>query len=254
MVYGIHAVRALLTRSPAQVLELWVLAGSHNPALAPILAAANVHGIASQTVPRTTLDRLAEGGRHQGVVARCRTRSRERIAALATLLREDLHAALFVVLDGVEDPHNLGACLRVADAAGARAVIRPLHRGTGLTAVAAKVASGAAETMPLISVHNLARALTEMKEAGVWLVGADAEAETSVYDVDLTRALALVLGGEGRGLRRLTRELCDVLVGIPMLGSVESLNVAVSAGICLFEAVRQRQYPRQERSPENCAG
>lgn len=241
MVYGVHAVRALIERSPAQVLELWMQAGSHNPALAPILDAARAQGILAQPVPRATLDKLAGGGRHQGIVARTRNRTTGQAPDLHALLEQDLRDALFLVLDGVEDPHNLGACLRVADAAGVRAVIRPMHRGTGLTAAATKVASGAAETVPLVSVHNLARALTEMKEAGVWLIGADAAAETSLYDVDLTGPLAWVLGGEGEGLRRLTREHCDVLARIPMAGTVESLNVSVSAGICLFEALRQRR-------------
>jgi 23S rRNA (guanosine2251-2'-O)-methyltransferase len=240
LIYGIHAVRALIERSPDAVLELWVQAGSHNPAHAPILSAASKHGVHPQPAPRATLDKLSGGGRHQGVVARCRPHEQQEAVDLHTLLEGDLREALFLVLDGVEDPHNLGACLRVADAAGARAVIRPQHRGTGLTAVAAKVASGAAETVPLIAVNNLARALVEMKEAGVWLIGADAEAEKTLYEVDLTAPIAWVMGGEGEGLRRLTREHCDVLARIPMAGTVESLNVSVSTGICLFETQRQR--------------
>jgi 23S rRNA (guanosine2251-2'-O)-methyltransferase len=160
---------------------------------------------------------------------------------LHDLLAQDQSDALYLVLDGVEDPRNLGACLRVADSAGVRAVIRPMHRGTGLTAAATKVASGAAESVPLLSVNNLARALTDMQQAGIWLVGTDPEAERSIYDVDMSVPLALVLGGEGKGLRRLTRDRCDTLASIPMYGSVESLNVAVSAGVCLYEAVRQRR-------------
>lgn len=240
LIYGVHAVRALIERSPDAVLELWVLAGAHNPAHAPILAAAAGHDIRPQPAPRATLDRLSGGGRHQGVVARCRPREVQQAVELPPLLEGDLRDALFLVLDGVEDPHNLGACLRVADAAGVRAVIRPQHRGTGLTAAAAKVASGAAETVPLIAVNNLARALAQMKEAGVWLIGAAAEAEKTLYDVDLTGPIAWVMGGEGEGLRRLTRELCDALARIPMTGTVASLNVSVSTGICLFETRRQR--------------
>jgi 23S rRNA (guanosine2251-2'-O)-methyltransferase len=240
LVYGIHAVRALIERTPESVLELWVQAGSHNAALAPILTAAATHGIHPQNAPRPTLDKLSGGGRHQGVVARCRPRLQPEAVDLPSLLEGDLRDALFLVLDGVEDPHNLGACLRVADAAGARAVIRPQHRGTGLTAAAAKVASGAAETVPLISVNNLARALEQMKAAGVWLVGADGEAGQTLYDIDLTGPIAWVMGAEGDGLRRLTREHCDFLARIPMHGTVESLNVSVSAGICLFETQRQR--------------
>ncbi|MGQ0659139.1 MAG: 23S rRNA (guanosine(2251)-2'-O)-methyltransferase RlmB [Chromatiales bacterium] len=240
LIYGIHAVRALLERAPADALELWVQAGSLNPALAPITVAATKYGITVQCAARATLDRMANGGRHQGVVARCRARAPARATGLQTLLQEDLHNALFMVLDGVEDPQNLGACLRVADAAGARAVIRPLHRGVSLTAAAARVASGAAETVPLVAVANLARALKEMKEAGIWLVGTDAAAGKSLYETELPTPLALVMGGEGAGMRRLTREHCDILLRVPMLGAVESLNVAVCAGICLFEALRQR--------------
>lgn len=240
LIYGIHAVRALLERSPEAVLELWVQAGTQNAALAPILSAAATHGIHPQSAPRPTLDKLTGGGRHQGVVARCRPHSPQQAVDLQTLLEGDLRDALFLVLDGVEDPHNLGACLRVADAAGVRAVIRPQHRGTGLTAAAAKVASGAAETVPLISVNNLARALEQMKAAGVWLVGAAGDAERTLYDIDLTGPIAWVMGAEGDGLRRLTREHCDFLARIPMQGTVESLNVSVSAGICLFETRRQR--------------
>lgn len=240
LIYGVHAVRALIERVPDAVLELWVLAGSHNPAHAPIFAAASRHGIHPQPAPRATLDKLTGGGRHQGVVARCRPREEQPAVDLPALLERDLREALFLVLDGVEDPHNLGACLRVADAAGVWAVVRPQHRGTGLTAAAAKVASGAAETVPLIAVNNLARALAEMKEAGVWLIGAAAEAEKTLYEVDLTGPTAWVMGAEGEGLRRLTREHCDVLARIPMAGTVESLNVSVSTGICLFETRRQR--------------
>lgn len=239
VIYGIHAVRATLEAAPESVLELWLQAGTSNPALAPIIAAAGKLGVATHSAPRSTLDRMSAQGRHQGVLARCRQRPVSAMD-LHDLLAQDLEGALFLVLDGVEDPRNLGACMRVADAAGVRAIIRPLHRGTGLTAAATKVASGAAESVPMVSVNNLARALTEMKQAGVWLVGTEAGASRSLYDVDMTVPTALVLGGEGKGLRRLTRDLCDVLVSIPMYGSVESLNVAVSAGVCLYEAVRQK--------------
>lgn len=240
-VYGIHAVRALIERSPEHVLEVWVQAGTRSPAHAPILSAAAQQGISAQQVPRTTLDRLAEGGPHQGVVARRRDRTPAAGPDLETLLAADLRGALFLALDGIEDPQNLGACLRVADAAGVRAVIRPLHRGVGLTPAAVKVASGAADTVALLAVNNLGRALLQMKEAGVRIVGADAAAENSLYSTELPMPLALVIGAEGKGARRLTRERCDLLVRIPMRGAVESLNVAVSAGLCLFEALRQHR-------------
>jgi 23S rRNA (guanosine2251-2'-O)-methyltransferase len=240
LIYGIHAVCALLEQSPEAVLELWIQAGSQNSALAPILKLAATHGLHPQSAPRATLDKMTAGGRHQGVVARARARRSEATIDLQSLLAMDQRGALYLVLDGVEDPHNLGACLRVADAAGVRAVIRPLHRGTGLTAAAAKAASGAAETVPLVSVNNLARALEQLKAAGLWLIGAAGEAEKSLYDVDLTSPIAWVMGGEGDGMRRLTREHCDVLAHIPMAGTVVSLNVSVAAGICLFETLRQR--------------
>jgi 23S rRNA (guanosine2251-2'-O)-methyltransferase len=159
---------------------------------------------------------------------------------LAELLDSLTGAALLLVLDGVTDPHNLGACLRVADAAGAHAVIAPRDRAAGLNAVAAKVASGAAETMPYITVTNLARALREMQQEGIQVIGADAQASVSLYQTALDGPLALVMGAEGEGLRRLTRDTCDTLLHIPMQGSVESLNVSVASGVCLFEAVRQR--------------
>ncbi|AWI77081.1 23S rRNA (guanosine(2251)-2'-O)-methyltransferase RlmB [Parazoarcus communis] len=176
--------------------------------------------------------------RHQGVIARIDGRHRE--LKLADVLESLDEPALLLVLDGVQDPHNLGACLRVADAVGAHAVIAPKDRAVGLNATAVKVASGAADTVPYITVTNLARALREMQEAGVWIIGAAGEAEQSVFDVDQKGPVAWVLGAEGDGLRRLTRDTCDVLAKIPMLGSVESLNVSVASGICLFEARRQR--------------
>jgi 23S rRNA (guanosine2251-2'-O)-methyltransferase len=175
---------------------------------------------------------------HQGVVAR--VASVQRQLKLADVLDELAEPPLLLVLDGVQDPHNLGACLRVADAAGAHAVIAPKDRAVGLNATAIKVASGAADTVPYVVVTNLARALRELKERNIWTVAADADAPQGLYDIDLKGPLAWVLGAEGSGLRRLTRETCDQSAKIPMLGSVESLNVSVASGICLFEARRQR--------------
>ncbi|MFO1436401.1 MAG: 23S rRNA (guanosine(2251)-2'-O)-methyltransferase RlmB [Gammaproteobacteria bacterium] len=244
LVYGIHSVRALLEHSPDAVLEMWVQAGISNPTLTPILKLAAAQGLHPQSAPRATLDKMTVGGRHQGIVVRARTQRTDKSVDLKSLLEADQRGALYLILDGIEDPQNLGACLRVADAAGARAVIRPLHRGTGMTAAAAKAASGAAETVPLVSVNNLARALEQMKEAGVWLVGANGEANKTLYELDLTGPVAWVMGAEGEGMRRLTREHCDFLARIPMAGSVESLNVSVATGICLFETLRQRTIKR----------
>ena len=244
LIYGTHAVRALIDRSPDVVLELWVLAGSSSHDHRSVIDAASTQGIRTQRAPRATLDKMTGNATHQGVVARCRARGSQPAGDLKELLAGNLDGAMFLVLDGIEDPHNLGACLRVADAAGVRAVVQPQHRGTGLTSAAIKVASGAAESVPMITVNNLARALTEMKAAGVWLVGTAAEAEKSIFEIDLTGPVAIVVGAEGHGIRRLTREHCDYLAHLPMLGTVESLNVSVSAGICLYEALRQRQYAR----------
>jgi 23S rRNA (guanosine2251-2'-O)-methyltransferase len=186
------------------------------------------------------LDKLAEGGRHQGVVAEVLPRASDPETQLEEALESAAGAPLLLVLDGVQDPHNLGACLRSADAAGVAAVIVPRDRAAGMTPVVRKVAAGAAETVPLVAVVNLARTLRQLKERGIWLVGTDDTADKGLYEADLKGPLALVMGSEGEGLRRLTRECCDLLVSIPMAGAVESLNVSVATGVALFEAVRQR--------------
>jgi 23S rRNA (guanosine2251-2'-O)-methyltransferase len=240
LVYGIHSVRQALMDSPEQALELWIQRGRHDAVVAEISSLAGRHTLAVQQVPRATLDRLAGGAPHQGVVLKCRRPLPLPETDLPSILGSRAGTPLLLVLDGVQDPHNLGACLRTAEAAAVDAVIIPRHRAVGLTGTVHKAASGAAETVSLIEVGNLARTVRELKEAGVWLIGADAHAQDSLYRVDLTLPIALVLGGEGRGLRRLTRELCDRLVRIPMHGRVASLNVSVAAGICLYEAVRQR--------------
>jgi len=193
-------------------------------------------------VGATRLDGLVRGARHQGVVARVTEVAQARtVDEVLDALREP---PLLLVLDGVTDPHNLGACLRVADAAGAHAVIAPKDRAAGLGATAAKVASGAAESVPYLAVTNLSRALADLKDRGVWVVGADTEAEDELFSAPLPEAVAWVLGAEGAGMRRLTRERCDRLVRVPMHGAVESLNVAVAAGLCLFESRRRRASPR----------
>jgi 23S rRNA (guanosine2251-2'-O)-methyltransferase len=239
-VYGIHAVRHALETSPEESLEMWIQAGTHNPALEAIRRLAGALGLAVQEVPVRTLDRLAEDGRHQGVVLRRRAPKLLNEADLTGLLGRRGSDPFILVLDGVEDPHNLGACLRTADAAGVDGVVIPLHRGVGLTATVSKVASGAVENVPLIQARNLARALRMLREEGLRVVGTADDAEQTLFDVDLTGPLALAMGGEGQGMRRLTREHCDVVVRIPMLGQVESLNVSVAAGICLYEILRQR--------------
>jgi 23S rRNA (guanosine2251-2'-O)-methyltransferase len=240
LVLGLHPVRQRLSDAPVDALELWVLAGREDLRLCEVLKLAARAGLAIHSVSRHALDRLASGLRHQGVVLRCRASERLDEGVLPDVLAAADGPPLLVVLDGVEDPRNLGACLRTAEAAGVAAVIVPRHRGVGITPVVAKVASGAAARVPLIQAGNLARALRGLRDAGVTVIGGRGTAEQWLFDTDLTGPVAIVVGGEGRGLRRLTRELCDHEVQIPMRGSVESLNVSVAAAVCLFEAVRQR--------------
>ena len=241
IVCGIHAVHQVLADAPEHALELWIETGPPNPRLRDLVKLAAQQGLAVQRATSRTLDRLAAGVRHQGAVLRCRHLRVSGARDLKTLLAEGAAPLLLLVLDGVQDPHNLGACLRVADGAGAHAVIVPLHRAVGLTVAVQKVASGAAATVPLIQVGNLAAALDEMTEFGLQVIGMAGEASDSLFGLDLRGPTGLVMGGEEKGLRRLTRERCDRLVHIPMAGAIESLNVSVAAGICLYEAVRQRR-------------
>ncbi len=239
LIHGFHAVTAKLRHAAADVREVLVAEGRQDGRMRDLLKAAEAAGVRVVVTDPKRLDGLAGGPRHQGVVARVAAQAKH--VTLDDVLENLAEPALLLVLDGVTDPHNLGACLRVADAAGAHAVVAPKDRACGLNATAIKVASGAADTVPYVVVTNLARALREMQEHGVWVAGAAGEAEREIYAVDQKGPCAWVLGAEGEGLRRLTRDTCDVLARIPMHGSVESLNVSVSAGICLFEARRQRR-------------
>ena len=236
--YGVHAVRAVLERRPETVLAAKVLRDASGK-LAELAGALAARGVAVQRVSRADLDRLTEGAVHQGVVVEVAAAAEFSIGDFEGLVVERGRALRLLVLDGVEDPRNLGACLRTADAAGIDAVVVPKDHSAKLTAAAVKTSTGAAETVPVYRAPNLARALAWLKEAGVWVVGADAEAPRSLYATKLAPPVAMVLGGEGRGVRRLTRDLCDELVYIPMHGSVESLNVSVATGIVLFELLRQ---------------
>lgn len=240
LVCGLHAVLAALHEHPDRLDTVWIGAERADRRIGAVLEAARAAGVRFQRVPRIKLDRMTEGERHQGVVARLRAATIRTERDLETFLPSLPPQALLLVLDGVQDPHNLGACLRSADAAGAQAVVVPRERSAPLTAAARRAASGAAETVPVFEVANLARALRTLKDAGLWIIGASQDADEPLYRADLTGSSVLVLGGEGEGLRRLTREHCDVLVRIPMAGTVGSLNVSVAAGICLYEAVRQR--------------
>ncbi len=239
VVFGFHAVLARLRADPSSVLEIFLDQDRGDARARDLAAIAERAGVRLMRVPTKRLDGFYGGGRHQGVVARVDVKKvSDNLDGLLTGLTE---SPLLLVLDGVTDPHNLGACLRVANAAGAHAVIAPRDRAAGITPAVSKVASGAAESIPYLMVTNLARALDELKERNIWIVGADERAEKSLYEADLPDAIGWVLGAEGEGMRRLTRERCDLLVRIPMRGAVDSLNVSVAAGIVLFESLRRRR-------------
>ncbi|EOD79119.1 23S rRNA methyltransferase [Grimontia sp. AD028] len=240
MIYGIHAVKAVLESDPSRFIEVFVLKGRQDDRVLPVLNELTRLGITLQEMGRKALDDKAKGASHQGLIARVKPGRQYNENDLDIIL-DGKENPLLLVLDGVTDPHNLGACLRNADAAGVCAVIVPKDKSAQLNATARKVAVGAAEVVPLVRVTNLARTMRALQEKGVWFVGTAGEATHDVYDAKLTGPLAIVMGAEGDGMRRLTRETCDDLISIPMAGSVSSLNVSVATGICLFEAVRQRR-------------
>jgi 23S rRNA (guanosine2251-2'-O)-methyltransferase len=248
-IFGFHAVLARIRQHPGDVLEIYLDSARQDARANDLSRLAERLGLRMFAVDGARLDGMAGGGRHQGVAARvhelAQAHSLDQVlenleAAQAALPASERTPALILVLDGVTDPHNLGACLRVADGAGAHAVIAPKDHAAGINATVAKVASGAAETVPYFMVTNLARTLGELKERNIWVVGAGDSAAKTLYQADLRGPVALVLGAEGSGMRQLTAKTCDELVRIPMRGAVESLNVSVASGICLYEAVRQR--------------
>jgi 23S rRNA (guanosine2251-2'-O)-methyltransferase len=238
VLFGFHAVGVRLRTAPKSIVELYVEGSRRDARMRQFLQKAQEAGLRPIEADALRLARLAGSAGHQGVVAR--VEPLPVTSSLDDLLDAVQGPPLLLVLDGVTDPHNLGACLRVADGAGAHAVIAPKDHAVGINATVAKVASGAAETVPYFMVTNLARTLGELKERSIWCLGLSDEATQTLYQSDLKTATALVLGAEGTGLRQLTRKTCDALVSIPMLGAVESLNVSVASGICLYEAVRQR--------------
>jgi 23S rRNA (guanosine2251-2'-O)-methyltransferase len=241
IVYGLHAVRALLMRRPADVIRLLVAGDRDDARQRELNRLAKEKGVAVAAATNADLDRLSGGAVHQRAIAEVRPSAALNENGLLDLLVASPSPALILVLDGVTDPHNLGACLRTADAAGVLAVVAPRDRAAGLTPAVRKVAAGAAETIPFAQVTNLARTLRDLKSAGLWIVGTAADADRELHAADLTGALAIVMGSEGQGLRRLTRECCDFCIRLPMLGAVESLNVSVATGVVLFEALRQRR-------------
>mgnify|MGYP002478256368 CR=1 FL=1 len=238
LIYGFHAVLSKLRQDPEAVLEVFVAEQRQDPRVRDLLRQTELLGVRVIPANSVRLDGMAGHGRHQGVLAR--VDGRQRVLTIDHVLEGLAEPPLFLVLDGIQDPHNLGACLRVADGAGAHAVIAPKDKAVGLSAVAAKVACGAADTVPYVTVTNLARTLRDLHERDIWTIGAAAEADADLYHIDQKGGVAWVLGAEGSGLRRLTRETCDQLARIPMFGLVESLNVSVASGICLYEARRQR--------------
>ena len=241
LVYGLHAVDAILRHHHNNVEQLMVQEGRSDERMEQILTRARKLGLRVETADRAELDTMASGV-HQGVIAVCRNLHLERSEAQLKELLDTLdHPPFLLIIDGVTDPHNLGACLRSAEAAGIDGVIVPKDKSALLNATARKVACGAAEVIPFFAVTNLVRTMKTLQEGGIWIFGAAGEATQSVYQTDLRGPLALVMGSEGTGMRRLTRESCDTLFSIPMAGEVSSLNVSVSAGVCLFEAVRQRR-------------
>ena len=238
VIYGFHAVTARIRLRSASIREIVVDENRRDPRIKRLLQAAAEKGVSVQSGTGKHLDDIAGSTRHQGVVAFVEAHVESR--NLDQILDSVDEAALILVLDGVKDPHNLGACLRVADALGAHAIVAPKDRAVGVTATVEKVASGAAQTVPYIAVTNLARELKALNERGVWTIGAAQKALSPLAECDFVRPVAVVLGEEGQGLRRLTAQTCDELIAIPMMGAVESLNVSVAAGICLYEARRQR--------------
>ncbi|MEC9261073.1 MAG: 23S rRNA (guanosine(2251)-2'-O)-methyltransferase RlmB [Pseudomonadota bacterium] len=237
--YGLHAMQAVIENEPERLIEIWVLKGRDDERLINIVNQARRFGVSVQFCNRKVLDDKVKGEQHQGIVARAKPAKTLDESDLDRLL-DSTPVPLLLVLDGVTDPHNIGACLRTADAAGAHALIVPKDKSGGLTGTARKVACGAAEVVPFIQVTNLSRTLKQLQDNGVWVIGTAGEAEQLIYDCKLSGPMALVMGAEGKGMRRLTRETCDELVKLPMAGSVSSLNVSVATGVCLYEIVRQR--------------
>lgn len=239
VLFGFHAVGVRLKTAPQSIIEIHFDAGRRDQRMRQFLVRVEEADVRLIESDDERLHKLCGTHRHQGVVARAQAVQQSH--SLDELLDTIEGPALLLVLDGVTDPHNLGACLRVADGAGAHAVIAPKDHAVGINATVAKVASGAAETVPYFMVTNLARTLKELKERDIWVIGTSDDAPATLYDTDLRRPVALVLGAEGAGMRQLTRKTCDELVSLPMAGAVESLNVSVASGICLYEAVRQRR-------------
>jgi len=238
IIFGFHSVESVIRNDPINVLQLLVEKNRHDKRITQLINYAESQGISVEYLKKTDLQKQADSHKTQGVAIRYKATAKIEGNSLEDIIKKD--NVFLLVLDGVTDPHNLGACLRTADAAGVDAVIAPKDRAASITPTARKVACGAAESVPFFQVTNLARTLKQFNDNEIWIVGTAGEAENNLYDIELTGKLALIMGAEEKGMRRLTREACDQLVKMPMLGQVESLNVSVATGVCLFEAVRQR--------------
>ena len=238
LIYGFHAVESALKNDPSNILQLHVEQNRHDKRINQIIHWAESQGIAVELLKKTDLEKRCHSRKTQGIAASYKAVAAQSSHSLDDILQRD--NVFLLILDGIQDPHNLGACLRTADAAGVDAVIAPKDRAAGLTPTVRKVACGAAESVPFIQVTNLARTLKQLRDENVWIVGTAGEADAMIYEADLKGRLAIVMGAEEKGMRRLTRENCDQLIKLPMQGQVESLNVSVATGISLFEAVRQR--------------
>lgn len=239
-IYGLHSAQAALDYSAENILQVWVDSHRQDKRLSEIIKQVSDLGLNTEKADRKKLDRLAGGPNHQGIVIEIEMPAAKSEDQLKTDILNITTPPLFLVLDNVQDPHNLGACLRTADATGVNGVIITKDNATGITPTVCKVASGAAETVPVYQITNLARTLRWLKDQGLWILGAAGDGDQTIYQADLKVPMALVIGAEGKGLRRLTREECDMMVKLPMLGKIESLNLSVATGVFLYEVVRQR--------------
>lgn len=240
-IFGIHAVQSAITNSPEKLIQAWVDKQRQDKKISTLCSQLNQLGVSIQPIDRKRLEQLAKGQNHQGIMLELRLPKALNEDALKQALTTNTQIPFYLVLDQIQDPHNLGACLRTADAAGVQGVILPQNQSVDFTPVVCKVASGAAETIPVYRVTNLARTLKWLQEQGLWIVGTSDDSDKTAYEVDMTSPLVIVMGSEGKGMRRLTREHCDWLVKLPMAGYVSSLNLSVATGIMLYETVRQRQ-------------
>jgi 23S rRNA (guanosine2251-2'-O)-methyltransferase len=241
-IFGLHAVKQMLETSPDRILNVWVQEAINSESVRSLQQAVNNLGLSVQTVPRSTLSRMTKNQNHQGVIIEVKPAKKKTDNDLDNVLELNKDKkSLYLILDSVQDPHNLGACIRTADAAGVAAIIIPKDRSASINETVRKVASGAVENVTVISVVNLVRAIKKIKEAGVWVVGTAGDAEQSIYDLDLKVSTAIIMGGEGKGMRDSIQKECDYVVSLPILGQIESLNVSVATGIVLYEVIRQRR-------------